>query len=363
VQHDLLEQEAEVKELGKFMAGLAKEMKAFTAGLALSVQSANALAKKMKSAKYLTRRSITSEWFREEGEQGLAKLEPVMIRAADMLSEMAGAQEILIVALEAGFIKPVDAFVTVEVPKVEVLRRNSTAAEALYETALGRYLRPSGGAPHVHTPAAPAVSPGPSGAGAGAGAGGANAAPGGGRKGLFGLLGRAAAGAGVGSGGGGGGGGGEGGGYSDAAGERERAREDKRASNLAEAVRESELARFNLCYKLFELEARKTFELGECIVACVYSFRSYFHHIVDAVENLGPAMDDLQAMAIHMRDRFQAGKVPWEVRRQRLNEVLYTLPAEQPRVEPGNELRLSSSCPPASPCACDHPLGWQRRRD
>lgn len=53
--------------------------------------------------------------------------------------------------------------------------------------------------------------------------------------------------------------------------------------DVRQTLREAELARFSLTYKLNELEARKTFELSESIVASMYSFRAYFHQCLDTI--------------------------------------------------------------------------------
>jgi hypothetical protein len=286
----------------KFLNEVAKEMRSFNKGLKISITSAVLLAEKMRGSGSLRKQVEPSLG----ASPGLVQLDPVFQVFADVLYEVSAAQERLSESLETSFIAPVENFLKVEAPKVTELRKRLNSASEAHDAALGKYLRPPAHSVNAAAAAAAAED---------------TRLPQSQRKGLLGLLG-----------GRGGGGSGaqaalpspgiiEG---SNAGSVNHGGSGAKRNADVASTLRDFELARFNLTYKLNEIEARKTFEISECVVASLNCFKTSFHQSLDTFSTLEPLMNDLQAKQQAMRDRFARAKQPWEVRRQQLNEVLWS---------------------------------------
>jgi len=347
-QKELMDQESEVRELGKFLSDVAKEMRSYNKGLKITISSAVALAEKMRGAEVLRNQESERSSDDRSREPGLVQLEPVFQVFADVLYEVAAAQEILSDSLETSFIAPVENFFKTETPKVAEIRKRLNVTTEAHEVALGRYLRPPAYAVAATTEEASAQ----------------NKKPAAGLRGLLGLTPGTAAQTASHSPGLDGNGSSVGG--STHSSTKSVSEREKRAVDVASTLRDYELARFNLTYKLNELEARKTFELSECVVASLHCFKTCFHHSLDTVATLEPFTDELQAKQQAMRERFAQAKQPWEVRRQKLNEVLWSSVASASNVGYGGNDRSSGSSrsgrssstspPPMSlPSSCPQP--------
>ena len=299
---------------GVYLTDFTKEAKSFVKNLNSSVQSAVTLAERMKGARRLREKSSPTvtgpRGVLHGGDVGLIQLEPVLTKFAEVLFEIAGAQEILAESLDSSFVKPIENFSRKEVAKVADLRKDFNSASDAHDAAVQRYLHPTS-----------------------RGSVGSNLRSMG--------MGRARTSS----------------GNTLSAEEQNAETAKRRAVDVASTLRDAEIARFSLTYKLNELEARKTFELSESIVASMYSFRTYFHQCLDTINTLTPFMEQLQDTQQQMRADFQSGKKPWEIRRQQLNEVLNALPTPGTTSPPGSSSPSPITVPGSSEGGSGENLG------
>ncbi|GMH91296.1 hypothetical protein TL16_g12016 [Triparma laevis f. inornata] len=80
----------------------------------------------------------------------------------------------------------------------------------------------------------------------------------------------------------------------------------------------SELSRFKYLRRMESLKERRTFELGETMLASLHGIRAYFHHISDLTNGLAPRLARLQETQTHTRTEFQKQQEPWNKREQNL---------------------------------------------
>ena len=80
----------------------------------------------------------------------------------------------------------------------------------------------------------------------------------------------------------------------------------------------SELSRFKYLRRMESLKERRTFELGETILASLHGIRAYFHHISDLTNGLAPRLARLQETQTNTRLLFNKQQEPWNKREQQL---------------------------------------------
>ena len=229
-------------------------------------------------------------------------LESVLRRFSEALVEVAGAQEMLCSSLETSFVEPVNIFAE-DVKALKPLRQKLVTVEEAHELALSRWLRP------IHHEAPLLTTQELNSSGLGAGNNEATTRKGplrrwASRREKVSSINNRIPSLGV---------------------DESKSSDSIRRGMVASTFRDVELARFNLTFKLNELEARKTYELSECVVSSMYSFRVAFHQSLDTIMSMQPFLDELQLRQKKVREHFVNGKRPWEVRRQQLNECLASL--------------------------------------
>jgi len=286
-QQEILAKDLSLTDLGVLLKGVASDMRAFNEAIRLSARAAVALAGKIREAKKI------------EAANGEAAVMPLFTWFADVLVEVASAQGTLGECLEASFVKPVEAFQS-DIAKLPELKKKWTSTSNAHDTILGRYLRSPANFKVSDGTESPSISS-PS----------ASATPQ--AKGLRGMFGR----------------GNNSSASADTAATNNSGHERNGALALVTSVREAELARFELTRHLNEAEARATFELGDCIVASVHSFRACYHQQLDACESFEPFCDAFQGALPRLRASHQASKKQGEVHRQHLNEILYAPPPSE----------------------------------
>jgi len=286
-QQEISAKDASLSDLGSLLKGVSNDMRAFNEAIRLSARAAVALAGKIREAKNI------------EVANGDSAVMPLLNWFADVLVEVASAQGTLGECLEASFVKPVEAF-HADLAKLPDLKKKWLSTSSAHDTILGRYLRSpanfkvSDGAesPSMSSPNATTMPQ---------------------RKGLRGMFGR----------------GNNSSNPADSTSSSSGGNERNGAMALVTSVRETELARFELTRHLNEAEARATFELGDCIVASVHSFRACYHQQLDACESFEPFCDAFQGALPRLRASHQASKRQGEVHRQHLNEILYAPPPSE----------------------------------
>ena len=76
----------------------------------------------------------------------------------------------------------------------------------------------------------------------------------------------------------------------------------------------SELARFRYLRRMQSLQERRTFELGETMLASLHGIRAYFHHASDLCGGLNPRLAKLQERQTTARTNFEEQQEPWNKR-------------------------------------------------
>jgi hypothetical protein len=80
----------------------------------------------------------------------------------------------------------------------------------------------------------------------------------------------------------------------------------------------AELSRFKYLRRMESLRERRTFELGEVMLASLHGIRAYFHHASDLTNGLTPKLARLQATQAEKRADFRRQQEPWNGREHKL---------------------------------------------
>eukprot|EP00520_Triparma_pacifica_P012937 CAMPEP_0118648344 /NCGR_PEP_ID=MMETSP0785-20121206/9104_1 /TAXON_ID=91992 /ORGANISM="Bolidomonas pacifica, Strain CCMP 1866" /LENGTH=396 /DNA_ID=CAMNT_0006540527 /DNA_START=56 /DNA_END=1242 /DNA_ORIENTATION=+ len=80
----------------------------------------------------------------------------------------------------------------------------------------------------------------------------------------------------------------------------------------------AELSRFKYLRRMESLRERRTFELGEVMLASLHGIRAYFHHASDLTNGLTPKLTRLQATQAEKREEFKKQQEPWNNREHKL---------------------------------------------
>jgi hypothetical protein len=84
----------------------------------------------------------------------------------------------------------------------------------------------------------------------------------------------------------------------------------------------AELARFKYLRRMESLKERRTFELGETMLASLHGIRAYFHHASDLTSGLNPRLTKLQERQSVCRSDFEKQQEPWNKREVNLKNKI-----------------------------------------